>query len=229
MKTISVVIPALNEQDGIARTISGIPRRQLESMGFEVQVLVVDNGSNDETGERARKAGADVIFEPMCGYGSAFKAGFASAKGDFIATVDADATYPVEDIPKLLGILEKEELDFVTTNRFALMENGSMSFRNKVGNTILSLAVRVLYGLNMRDPESGMWLFRKDVLKGLKLGSNIWPFSHELKLEACYFKKCRWKEIPIQYRARVGKTKLSSGWKVGFTDLLHIIGKRVVR
>ena len=63
-KTISIVIPALNERDGTAKTIEAVPERQLESMGYEVQILVVDNGSNDGTGELARRAEAEVVFEP---------------------------------------------------------------------------------------------------------------------------------------------------------------------
>lgn len=229
MKRITIVIPALNEMDGIERTIADVPREELGRMGYEVQVVVVDNDSHDGTANLARKAGAEVIFEPKRGYGSAYKAGFAHATGDITATADADRTYPMEDIPRLVRILEQEKLDFLTTSRFAFMEQGAMSFRNKVGNTILSLAVRVLYGLKMRDPESGMWVFRTGILDKLKLGSDIWPFSHELKIEACYFNKCRWKEVPIQYKARCGNTKLLRGWKVGLTDLLHMIGKRIVR
>ncbi len=226
---VSVVIPARNEKDGIVKTIRAIPRDELERMGYEVEVLIVDNGSNDGTGELARRAGAEVVFEPKPGYGSAYKTGFAQAKGDVIATADADATYPVEDIPRLLEILEKENLDFLTTNRFALMERGAMSLRNKVGNTILSLAVRMLFGLNLRDPESGLWVFKKEVLDKSKLGSDTWPFSHELKIEACYYNGCRWKEVPIQYRGRSGETKLQSGWRVGSADLFHILRKRLVR
>ena len=226
---LTVVIPARNEKDGIEKTIRAIPKEELERMGYEVQILIVDNGSNDGTGELARRAGAEVVFEPRPGYGSAYKTGFAQAKGDIIATADADATYPIEDIPRLLEILEKENLDFLTTNRFALMEEDAMSFRNKVGNTILSLATRILYGLKMRDPESGMWVFRRSILHGAKLGSDTWPFSHELKIEACYYNRCRWREVPIQYRGRFGETKLQSGWKVGSTDLFHLIKKRAMR
>jgi hypothetical protein len=228
-RVISIVIPALDERDGIAKTIEAVPKSQLEGMNCEVQIVVVDNGSADGTGELARRAGAEVVFESQRGYGRAFKAGFAHARGDIIVTADADATYPVEDIPRLVETLEQENLDFLTTNRFALMGKDAMSFRNKVGNTILFLTVRLLFQLNMRDPESGMWVFKRDILDKLRLGSDIWPFSHELKLEACYFSRCRWREVPIQYGARVGNTKLLSGWKVGFTDLFHIIKKRVIR
>lgn len=227
--TISIVIPARNEEDGIEKTIQAIPKDELERMGYEVQILVVDNDSSDGTAELARKAGADVVFEPRHGYGSAYKAGFAHARGDVIATTDADGTYPVEDIPRLVKIFEQEKLDFLTTNRFASMEKGAMSFRNKVGNTILSLATRILFRLNLRDPESGLWVFKKEILDNSKLGSDTWPFSHELKIEACYYNRCCWKEVPIQYRGRTGETKLQSGWRVGFTDLLHIMKKRIIR
>jgi len=229
MRQISVVIPALNERDGIDKTIKAIPKAKLKDMGYGVQVVVVDNGSTDGTAELARKAGAEVVFEPRRGYGSAHKAGFAHAVGDIIATLDADATYPVEDIPRLVAILEQEKLDFLTTDRFALMGKGVMSLQNKVGNTILSLAVMLAFRINMRDPESGMWVFRRGILDNLRLGSELWPFSHELKLEACYYNKCRWKEVPIQYKARTEESKLTRAWRVGLTDLIHIIKKRFIR
>ena len=211
------------------KTISSIPATKLQSMGYNTQILVVDGNSTDKTREQAIKAGAEVIVEPRHGYGRAFKTGFAHAKGNIIATVDADATYPVEDLSKLVETLEQERLDFLTTNRFASMGKDAMTLRNKIGNTILSLEVRLLFGLRMRDPESGMWVFRKDILNKLRLGSDIWPFSHEIKLEACYFRKYRWREMPIHYKARSGQTKLTGGWKVGFTDLFHIMKKRLVR
>ena len=228
-RTLTIVIPARNEKGGIEGTIHAIPKDELEGMGYEVEVLVVDNGSDDGTGELAKRAGAEVVFEPRPGYGQAYKTGFAHATSDIIATADADLTYPIDDIPRLVKTLEEEKLDFLTTNRFALMDRGAMSFRNKVGNTALSLATRILFRLKLRDPESGMWVFRKNVLNKAKLGSDTWPFSHELKIEVCYYTRCRWKEVPIRYGGRSGETKLLSGWKVGFTDLFHIMKKRIIR
>lgn len=227
MRTISIVIPALNEKDGIGKTIQAIPRAKLERMGYEVQVVVVDNGSNDDTAELARRAGAEVVFESRRGYGSAYKTGFARAKGEIIATADADLTYPVEDIPRLVQILTAENLDFLTTNRFALMEANAMSFRNKIGNAILSLTTRLLFHIKLRDSQSGMWVFRKNLLDSLVLKSNT-PMSEELKIEACHFANCRWKEEPIKYRARLGKVKLG-GWKVGSENFLFLLKKRIVR
>lgn len=172
MKKISIVIPALNERDSIEETIQTIPKTKLENMGYEVQILVVDNGSHDGTGEMAKKTGAEVILEPARGYGRAYKTGFAQAKGDIIATTDADSTYPVEDLPKLVKILQEENLDFLTTSRFPLMDKGAMSFRNKVGNTILSLTMMILFWLNIKDSQSGMWVFRKNILQNLILKYN---------------------------------------------------------
>jgi len=225
---ISVIIPARNEKDGIERTIQAIPKEELQKMGYQVQILVVDNGSEDGTGELARKAGAEVVFEPRPGYGSAYKSGFAHAQGDIIATADADTTYPVEDIPRLVEILEKENLDFLTTNRFAFMEKGAMSFRNKLGNAILSLTTRILFRLDLRDSQSGMWVFRKSILDSLVLRSDGMPLSEELKVEACYYARCHWKEMPIQYRVRVGQIKLRV-WKDGFQNFLYLVKKRFVR
>lgn len=224
---VSVVIPALNEHEGIVRTINAIPRAELEQSGYEVQVIVVDNGSTDGTGDLARNAGADVIYEPKRGYGNAYRAGFAGALGNIIATADADATYPVEEIPRLVKMLDKEKLDFLTTNRFALMRNGAMSRRNKIGNTVLTLTTRALFGVDIKDSQSGMWVFRRSILDNLVLKSNT-PLSQELKIEACHFARCSWKEVPIDYRPRLGKVKLG-GWKVGMTNVAHLIGKRIFR
>lgn len=227
MRKISIVIPALNEEEGIEETILAIPRVELARMGYEVQILVVDGGSVDRTRELAEKSGAEVILELKRGYGQAFKVGFAHATGDVIATADADATYPMEDIPKLVQTLEQEKLDFITTNRFALRNNDAMSFRNKVGNAILNLTTRLLFQINLKDSQTGMWVFRRHILDKLVLKSNT-PFSQEIKIEACHFARYRWKEVPIKYRPRAGKAKLG-GWKVGFGNLLHLIKKRISR
>jgi len=224
---ISIIIPALNEEEGIEATISSIPRAELEKMGYEVQILVVDGNSEDKTAKLARKAGAEVVVEIRRGYGRAFKTGFAHAEGDIIATADADATYPVEDIPELVQTLEREGLDFLTTNRFALMDTDAMSLRRKIGNTILNLTTKILFGLNIEDCQSGMWVFRRSILDKLVLRSNT-PFSQEIKIEACHFARCNWREVPIKYHIRVGRAKCG-GWKVGITNLADLIRKRLFR
>jgi len=225
---ISIIIPALNEEEGIEGVIRAIPKNELEKVGFDVQILVVDGNSQDRTRERASKAGAEVIVEPRRGYGRAYKAGFTHAIGDVIATADADLTYPVEDIPRFVRILQEENLDFITTNRFAYMEKDAMSFRNRIGNSVLNLATRLLFRLNLKDSQSGMWVFKKNILGSLVLKSDRMSFFEELKPDACHFAGCRWKEMPIQYKARVGKIKLR-GWRDGFQNLLYLVKKRASR
>jgi len=228
VRKLSVVIPALNEEKAIEAVVNGIPTNELQKMGFQVQILVLDNGSEDRTGELAREAGAEVVLEPKRGYGRAYKTGFSYAQGEIIATADADLTYPVEDIPQLVAIFEKESLDFLTTNRFARMHPGAISLRNRFGNSVLNATTRLLFNIDLKDSQSGMWVFRKDLLDQLKLNSDSMPFSEEIKIEACHFAKCRWREVPIEYRVRVGEAKLS-GWRDGLHNLFYLVRKRFFR
>lgn len=225
---LSVILPALNEEKAVGGTIRAIPTRELSKMGYEVEILVVDNGSTDKTAEVARGHGAKVIHEPRQGYGRAYKTGFDQARGSIIVTVDADMTYPVEDIPTLVKIIEEENLDFVTTNRFAHLRNGAMSLKHRLGNEMLSLATRLLFQIGLNDSQSGMWIFRKDLLPKMTLQSDGMAFSQELKIEACHFAQCRWREVPIEYRVRVGKVKLRS-WRDGLGNLGELMIKRMTR
>ena len=227
-RKVSVVIPALNEGQGIGKTISAIPREAIQMMGYDVQVLVVDGGSTDETVKVAMDAGAEVIEEPRLGYGRAYKTGFANAEGDILVTADADATYPVEDIPQLLKTLEDGQCDFITTNRYAFMEKGAMSMMHRLGNGVLSLSARMLFHMDVRDSQSGMWVFRKSLLDHMVLRSDSMAFSEELKVEACHFADCSWKEVPIAYKTRVGEVKLQS-WRHGSENLLFLFRKRIAR
>ena len=227
VKLVSVVIPALNE-NALKEVVLAIPQDNLKRMGFDVQVLVVVNSSEDKTAELARKAGAEVVYEARRGYGRACKAGFASATGNIIAVADADATYPVEDIPSLVKLLEDEKLDFITTNRLVDIDERAMSQRNRLGNRALSLMLKLLFRINIEDSQSGMWVLRKSILDELKLRSEGMSFSEELKVEACYFTKRRWREVPVRYRQRVGKTKLHF-WSDGLRNLLYLVKKRFVR
>lgn len=226
--SLSIIIPALNEKEGIQNTIRAIPVAELGEMGCEVEILVVDNGSTDNTPHLARVVGARVIHEPRRGYGYAYKAGFAHATGEIIATADADMTYPVEDIPRMVRMLKEEDLDFITTNRHAFHTNGAMSPLTKFGNQVLHNTTRLLFRINLADSQSGMWVFRKDLLDRAVLRSNAMALSQELKIEACHYTKCRWKEVPIEYRHRVGRSKLRR-WRDGFGNLTYLVRKRVVR
>jgi hypothetical protein len=137
-------------------------------------------------------------------------------------------TYPVEEIPRLIGILESENLDFITTNRFAYLDRNVMSMRNRFGNTVLTMAARALFAVDLKDSQSGMWVFRKCLLPNIVVSSDSMAFSQELKIEACHFAHCRWTEVPIEYRPRIGKGKLNA-WRDGLGNLTQLVRKRIRR
>lgn len=218
---LSVVIPTMNEEKSIGLVIDEVRSALGESRPFEV--IVVDTDSQDRTREIAREKGAIVVEEPRRGYGRAYKTGFERATGEFVATLDADMTYPASDIPALVDMLEREQLDFITTNRFARMEKGAMGAKHRFGNWVLSATARVLFRVRLKDSQSGMWVFRRSCFEQLDVRSDGMAFSEELKIEA--FKKLRAKEVPITYRVRVGEVKLQS-WKDGWSNLKYLFKKR---
>jgi glycosyltransferase involved in cell wall biosynthesis len=218
---LSVVIPTMNEERSVGMVIDEVKSAIGSSRPLEI--LVVDTDSKDRTREIAAEKGAVVIDEPRRGYGRAYKTGFEKATGEFVATLDADMTYPASEIPKLLETLESKGLDFISTNRFARMEKGAMSSKHRFGNWVLSATTRLLFRVKLKDSQSGMWVFRKDVLDKLDVSSEGMSFSEELKIEA--FRKARAAELPISYGVRMGEAKISS-WGDGFGNLKYLFKKR---
>ena len=225
MRTISVVIPAYNEQENIPQTIAAIPTDRLREAGFRVEVLVVDNGSTDHTGQVARAHGARVIVQPVRGYGNAYKAGFANCAGDVIATGDADLTYPFHILPEALGRLDADGLDFITTDRLGALDRNAMTTSHVWGNHALSFVTRTLFAVPFRDSQSGMWIFRRHVLRKLQLRSGGMAFSQELKVEA-YRQGFRCAEMPIEYYPRGGETK-NRTLRDGIGNLSQLIAARL--
>ncbi|MDD1771127.1 MAG: glycosyltransferase family 2 protein [Methanomassiliicoccales archaeon] len=219
---VSIVIPTMNEEQSIGKVLDQI-HEVMQPSGLDYDISIVDTNSKDRTREIAASKGVNVIDEPRRGYGRAYKTGFEKAAGDVIATLDADCTYPAEEIPRLVKMLENENIDFITTNRLANMEKGAMSFKHRVGNTILNVTTRVLFRVKIKDSQSGMWVFRKEAYKKLDVQDDGMPLSEEIKIEA--FRKLRAKEVPITYRRRVGDVKLSS-WEDGWKNLKFLWKKR---
>lgn len=223
---VSVVIPTLNEADGIGPTIDAIPRKDMAARGWQVEVLVVDGNSRDATRDIAEAKGAKVLVEERRGYGRAYKTGFNRATGDVIVTGDADGTYPFEMIPELVERLHDQGLDFITTNRFAELEEGAMSAKHKLGNWVLSATAQVLFGTGFKDSQSGMWVFKKDVLERLVVESDEMAFSEEIKVEA--FRKAKAREVPIPYRPRLGDAKIET-WRHGLDNWGYLFRMRFRR
>ena len=223
---VSVVMPALNEADNVKVALDRIPVAELAAIGYQTEIIVVDNGSEDGTAELARQAGARVVTEPHRGYGHAYKCGFAEAKGDVICAMDADGTYPAEILPELVTMLPREDLDFISTDRFASMTNGVMSRRNKWGNNLLTLASRVLFQVPFRDSQSGMWVFRSALLDDMRLSADGMALSEEIKIEAAWRLKARCAEVSIDYGYRRGDSKLRV-WRDGVGNLYHLARQRL--
>ncbi|MBI5375433.1 MAG: glycosyltransferase family 2 protein [Candidatus Schekmanbacteria bacterium] len=225
-KKISVVMPCYNEEAAIGGVIKSIPR-------FVDEVIVSDNNSTDRTGEIATSLGAKVVFEERKGYGRAYKTGLKCATGDIIATLDGDGTYPALAIPYLVDILLVDKLDFISARRIfsswdiLSKKNYKEAVLRYIGNTVLSLSVLFLFGKSIHDSQSGMWVFKREVLSQINVLSDGMPFSEELKIEVFTNKNLRAREIPIEffYQKREGVSKLNL-WGDGTKNLLYLFKKR---
>ncbi len=217
---VSVIIPTMNEEEAIGKVMDEI-NSALKGVSFEV--LVVDTNSKDRTREIAAGKGARVIEEPRRGYGRAYKTGFAQAKGKYIATLDADCTYPAGDIPKFINILETENFDFISGDRLTNIDKEAMTFEHRMGNWGLKVAMNVLFSMRSADSQTGMWVFRRTVLPKFNLVSDRMALSEEIKIEAA--KKVSYREIPIRYTPRVGEVKLNT-WQDGKDNLKFLFSKR---
>jgi len=215
---ITVVIPCLNEEQGIELVLRRMPE-------FVDEVIVVDNGSTDRTSDVAATYGASVIREDVRGYGRSYKRGFASAKGDIIITLDGDHSYPPDAISYLLEAFLHLDVDFLNASRFPVRDRNAMSFKHKFGNFVLSLAMSMLYFRWVRDSQSGMWVFRRSVLENMTLISDSMAFSEEIKIEALKSSRVRFAEIPVQYSSRLGEIKLNP-WRDGLFNLWFLVRKR---
>ena len=216
-----MIIPCLNEEQGIEKVMRRMPE-------FVDQVIVVDNGSTDRTSDVARSLGAEVIREPVRGYGRSYKKGFTNATGDIIVTLDGDHSYPPDAISYLLEAFLHLEVDFLNASRFPVRDSKAMSFKHKFGNWVLSLATSVLYFRWVRDSQSGMWVFRRSILSEMVLESDGMSFSEEIKIEALRIKRIRFAEISIQYSSRLGEVKLNP-WRDGMYNLYFLAKKRFRR
>jgi len=217
-RRITVVIPCLNEEVGLAKVLQEVP-------SFVDEIIVVDNGSTDSTAQIARSMGAQVVSELHRGYGRAYKSGFARATGDIIVTLDGDHSYPVDALSYLLEAFAHCGVGFVSASRFPILDNAAMNSKHKFGNRVLSIAMSLLFLRWVHDSQSGMWVFRRDAIAKMQLISDGMAFSEEIKIEAIKRKDIGFREIFISYSQRVGETKLMP-WRDGFHNLMFLFRKR---
>jgi glycosyltransferase involved in cell wall biosynthesis len=219
---VSVIIPCLNEAENIEQCVAAA-WRAMELAGIAGEVIVADNGSEDGSAELAARAGGRVVQEPRRGYGSAYIAGFAAARGTYILMADADLTYDFNEIPRFVQKLE-DGADMVIGDRMENILPGAMPWHHRyIGNPLLSRLLNLLFHTGVRDAHCGMRAFRRDRLELLQLRTTGMEFASEMVVRAAK-ERLEIREIPIEYHPRGGESKLSSfrdGWRHVRFLLLH--------
>ncbi len=210
--TLSVVIPALNEEDGIANIIERVQAAEpsLEAVGVgNLEIIVVDDGSRDRTADVvAGFPAVRLVRHPVNrGYGAAIKTGFAQATGELLAFLDADGTYPPEYFAELCRIALDGPADLVVGSRRS-GSRSEMPLVRRVGNFIWSNLVSLIGNQRVADPASGMRVLRQTALPQLYPLPDGLNFTPVMSTRAVH-EGLRVVEIPITYRERVGRSKLS--------------------
>ena len=212
MKSITVLLPAFNEEKAIGRVIQDIKALKL---GYEI--LVVNNKSTNGTKAEAIALGAKVLYEGKKGKGNAVRVGFKHIKTPFVVMIDSDFTYPAKHLPEIIRSLDNGA-DVVIGYRNKRAK-GSISHMNIIGNWGLSMLASILYGVYVRDVCSGMWGFKRDALSSYKLTSNGFTLEADLFVNTIKGKH-KLVQIPIEYRARldgsVAKLGIKDGFKIGW-------------
>jgi len=216
METVAVIIPTLNEERSIGKVIDGVPVADLLKDGIETAVYVIDGHSTDNTREIAAEKGAQIILEAREGKGSAIQTAFKSITADYAIMIDGDGTYPIEMATEMTRLLKTH--DVVIGSRLkGTIEPGAMTKLNVIGNTLLSLLARALFGAHISDVCTGFWGYRNDAIRRLELTARGFEIEADMFAE-CVRKGLRIAEIPVTYRARADQPKLSSlrdGVKIG--------------
>ncbi|MFC1964710.1 glycosyltransferase family 2 protein [Chloroflexota bacterium] len=218
---IAVVIPACNEEASIARVISDIP------VDLVTEVVVVDNNSTDATAKNARNAGATVLHEPRQGYGYACQKGIdhlgtGDKKPEIVVFLDGDySNYPEEIIALVKPIME-HGFDLVIGSRLLGMKNKrAMPFHQFIGNRLLTLLIRALYGVRFTD-LGPFRAIKYDRLEELDIRDRTYGWTAEMQVKGVK-QGLRITEVPVSYRKRIGKSKITGTVKGTVLALYKIL------
>jgi glycosyltransferase involved in cell wall biosynthesis len=224
-QTIGVVIPALNEADAIGRVVGDIP-------AWVDKIVVADNGSNDGTGDVARKAGAIVVREMEPGYGAACLAGIAAlGEIDVVVFLDGDYSDHPEDMADLVDPILSGAHDFVIGSRATgAREAGSLTPQQLFGNWLATTLIRRIWGVNYTD-LGPFRAIRATSLQTLAMADRNYGWTVEMQIKAAEH-NLRAHEVPVRYRCRIGVSKVSGtikgSVKAGY-KILSIIGRHALR
>jgi dolichol-phosphate mannosyltransferase len=204
---VVVVIPTLDEEAGIARTLDGL-RNSLQ--GFDYEIVVVDGHSRDRTVELCKSRNATVIYQKGVGYGDALFTGFlygiSALKAKIFLAIDGDASYDPGDAPMLIDHITERKADLVVGRRQS--ESGSMSLANRYGNRLISWMTRNLLHIPLSDSQSGMFAFRSVLIEETDFRTKGWAANTEILKQAAELGMII-HELPVRYNPRLGKSKLN--------------------
>lgn len=202
--TLSVVVPAYNEENGIAKTIEHA-KEILAQLDETFEIIIVDDGSTDNTRSEAEKTGVRVIhYGENRGYGAALKAGIAAGHSDYVAIIDADGTYPAEKLPEMLELAKT--YDMVVGSRAENMSN--VPLVRRPAKAILNGLANYLAQRKIPDLNSGLRVFkRKSLLPFVPLLPQGFSFTTTITL-CMMCSDLAVTYLPIEYGKRIGKSKI---------------------
>jgi glycosyltransferase involved in cell wall biosynthesis len=219
---ISVIMPCRNEGSHLEHVVARVPK-------FVDEIIIVSNRSTDNTVDEAKRLGLKVFEDDRAikgiGYGFAHMTGIANATGDILAGIDGDATYPIEELNKIIDHLLKQKLDFVSCNRYPLQHGTKISPKLRLGVQVLNLETRLLYGFKVQDVLSGMWVFKREAGPHLRLTKGDWNLSPQIKINAARSPRVAFGEYSIAQHQRAGTSK-QRYFKTGMSHLLWIFANR---
>jgi glycosyltransferase involved in cell wall biosynthesis len=223
---VSFIVPAYNEESTIVEVLE-----RLDALGFDSQIVVVDDGSTDGTPALLDAwANGDtrvVIRQENQGKGSAIRAAVPRLDGEITVIQDADMEYDPSDIPLLIEPIRRGAADVVFGSRLSGgRAQRAHLFWHLVGNKCLSLLTNILYNTTISDMETGYKAFRTDVLRSLKLTENHFGIEPEITAQVCK-RKLRIYEIPIAYYGRTYEEGKNITWRDGFKAVYVLLRIRV--
>lgn len=215
---IAIIIPCLNEEKTISKVINDF-KKELP----EAKIIVADNNSIDKSREIAMTCGATVITEKRRGKGIVLQTAFNEIDSDIYIMVDADDTYPSEEIKKLIEPILNDEADMVVGSRLEYATNRSLKLINRIGNILILNILNLCFSSNLKDVLSGYRVMKKDFVKNVPVLSTGFEIETELTLQALV-RHFRILEIPVIYRERtIGSSSKIKVFKDGLRILITII------
>jgi glycosyltransferase involved in cell wall biosynthesis len=209
---ITVIIPCYNESESIARVVKSFPTKELKHNNFDLEILVIDNASTDDTAILAMNAGAHVIVEPKKGKGNAMRTAFKyiSNDTDYVAMIDGDDTYSASELFRLIEPLHNNFCDVVMGSRLAgKMHDDAMRTFNRGGNWLYTHLVRIVYGVNVTDVLTGYFAWKKWSIDELAPHLKSPGFAIEMEMVTKMAKLGHdIYSVPISYHPRSGQTNL---------------------